>query len=249
MSIMSSPFDLSAEIFTQQYAAVAGEEPSSGDSYDTACDVLKAWRNCKISTSDAKVKVREFVSDAKAWESKDWDDFFESDCPDIPNERTREAEASAWGEWSDCAPNWRGQGKQNRQRTIVKKKRRFCIDDPFHGITLNEFRDCELPDDSGSGEGGNGNGNGNGNGSGNGSSSDDTNEDAPDNQVVPEDETLGDWTINEEEDDLEGDESGDDTVTTSGTVSTYDDESSLGDKIKDNWMLIGVAFLGLALLR
>ena len=27
-----------------------------------------------------------------------------------------------------------------------------------------------------------------------------------------------------------------------------DDDSSLGDKIKDNWMLVGAAILGLALL-
>jgi len=166
MSIIGSPFDLSADIFTHKYAAQDDGQGQQGGqatndfqttgSYDTACDVLKAWRNCKISKSDAKVKVRELVSDARAWESKDWDDFFEDDCPDIPNERTRDAEVSAWGEWSDCAPNWLGQGTQNRKRTIVKRKRTNCIDSIIQGVTLNEFRDCELPDDSGSGDSGSG---------------------------------------------------------------------------------------------
>ena len=251
---MSSPFDLSAEIFTQQYAAVTGEEPSSGDAYDTACDVLKAWRNCNISTSEAKSKVRELVSDASAWNDTDWNDFWDFDCSHIPNNRTIDAEVSDWGEWSDCAPNWLGQGKQSRKRTIVKRKRTNCIDSLIQGVTLDEFRDCELSDDSGNGdsENGNGSGNGSGNGNGNGSSSDDTNEDAPDNQVIPEDETLQDYTINEEEDDLEGDEEGDDSITTSGTqyVATPENETSeLTQKLMDNWVLVGVALVGLALLR
>jgi hypothetical protein len=236
MSIIGSPFDLSADIFTHKYAAQDDGQGQQGGqatndfqttgSYDTACDVLKAWRNCKISTSDAKVKVRELVSDAKAWESKDWDDFFEYDCPDIPNERTREAEASAWGEWSDCAPNWMGQGTQNRQRTIVKKKRRFCIDDPFHGITLNEFRDCELPDDSGSGDSGSGD-----SGSGDSGSGDSGSGDSGSGDSGSGDSGSGDGT----------------NITIMG--DTDDSESSFGDTLKDNWVLVGVALVGLALLR
>ena len=262
---MSSPFDLSAEIFTQQYAAVAGEEPTNGDTYATACDVLKAWRNCNISTSEAKSKVRELVSDASAWNDTDWNDFWDFDCAHIPNNRTRDAEVSDWGEWSDCAPNVLGQGKQNRQRTIVKRKRKNCTDSLIQGVTLNEFRDCELSDDSENGNGngsGNGsqNGNGNGNGSQNGSgddgsgsgSGDDGNGSGSGSGSGDDGSESGDDGSGSGDDGSgsgdDGSGSGDGTnITIMG--DTDDSESSLGDTLKDNWVLVGVALVGLALLR
>jgi len=217
---MSSPFDLSAEIFTQQYAAVAGEETTNGDTYATACDVLKAWRNCNISTSEAKSKVRELVSDASAWNDTDWNDFWDFDCAHIPNNRTRDAEVSDWGEWSDCAPNVLGQGKQNRKRTIVKRKRTNCTDSLIQGVTLDEFRDCELSDDSG-----------NGSGSGDSGSGDSGSGDSGSGDSGSGDSESGDGT----------------NITIMG--DTDDSESSLGDTLKDNWVLVGVALVGLALLR
>mgnify|MGYP000355524879 CR=1 FL=1 len=78
MSIMSSPFDLSADIFTQKYSAVIGEELSSGASYNTPKDALKAWRNCQISTSELKSIMRDIHADAPAWNGNDWDDFMEN---------------------------------------------------------------------------------------------------------------------------------------------------------------------------
>jgi len=252
MSIIGSPFDLSADIFTHKYAAQDDGQGQQGGqatndfqttgSYDTACDVLKAWRNCKISKSDAKVKVRELVSDARAWESKDWNDFFEHDCPDIPNERTRDAEVSAWGEWSDCAPNWLGQGTQNRKRTIVKRKRTNCIDSIIQGVTLNEFRDCELPDDSGSGDSGSGDSGSGDSGSGDSGSGD--------SGTGSGDSGSGDSGSG---DSGSGDSGSGDSGSGDGTNITImgdtdDSESSFGDTLKDNWVLVGVALVGLALL-
>ena len=153
MSIIGSPFDLSAEIFSQKYAAQgqqggqATNDFQTTGSYATACEALKAFRNCEISTQELKTVVREINNDAGSWSGNSWEEFIANDCSDIPNNRSRDAVASDWGEWSDCAPNWLGKGKQHRQRTIVTKKRSYCVDTPFHGLTLQEFRDCELPDE------------------------------------------------------------------------------------------------------
>ena len=82
MSIMGSPFDLSADIFTQKYAAIEGQQGGqatndfqTSGSYSTSCQALKAWRNCEISTPELKTVVLEINNDARSWNDNDWDDF------------------------------------------------------------------------------------------------------------------------------------------------------------------------------
>ena len=251
MSIMGSPFDLSADIFTQKYAAQDDGQGQQGGqatndfqtsgSYSTSCQALKAWRNCEISTPELKTVVLEINNDARSWNDNDWDDFILNDCWLVPNNRNQEATVGAWGEWSDCTPNINGDGRQNRQREIVKPKLVNCVEDKFgHGFSLIETRECELPVeelpedpiygcmDS----------------EANNYDSEATEDDGSCQYSALEDDELPD-------DDGDEDDDNDLTPEQQSAIDGADDSeesSGITKTLTDNWMLVGAAILGLALL-
>jgi len=250
MSIIGSPFDLSADIFTQKYAAQddgqgqqggqATNDFQSSGSYSSHWQVLTAWRNCEISTSELKTAVLQLHNDAPSWNDNDWEDYMLRDGFLIPNNRNQPATVGAWSEWSDCAPNVNGDGKQNRTREIVKHKLVNCVEDRIgHGFSLIEFRDCELSAeepiygcmDS----------------EANNYDSEATEDDGSCEPVIYPDEPLY-GCMDSEANNYDSNATEDDGSCQYNESKDDDDDSSLGDKIKDNWMLVGAAILGLALL-
>ena len=252
MSIIGSPFDLSADIFTQKYAAQddgqgqqggqATNDFQSSGSYSTSCQALKAWRNCEISTSELKTVVLEINNDAPSWNDNDWDDFILNDCWLVPNNRNQEATAGAWGEWSDCAPNLNGDGMQNRQREIVKPKLVNCVEDKLHGLSLLETRECELPVE----EPIYGCMDSEANNYDSEATEDDGSWQYSEPALYPDEPLYG--CMDSEANNYDSEATEDDGSCQYNESKDDDDDSSLGDKIKDNWMLVGAAILGLALL-
>ena len=165
MTIIGSPFNFGAEIFAQKYAAqgegqgqsqgyMPNDAQNSGSRisvdgvyYDTADSVLRGYRNCVFTKAEAKQFISGFEPQKDNYSEGEWDNYLNNPLLGIlnPNNRNQEATAGAWGEWSDCAPNLNGDGRQNRQREIVKPKLVNCVEDKLHGFSLIEFRDCELP--------------------------------------------------------------------------------------------------------
>jgi hypothetical protein len=228
MSIISSPFDLGANLFTQQYAAVTpGEGGSIGSEYDTAGKIRSGWRNCKLTTGQAKTKMAGVLSESTTWSDGEWTDFLESELKTFfPVNRHRSTcEVSAWGAWSECGripddaiiPEDSLGGQQFRERTVVKPKLYNCVEQDCDK-ELIEFRECEPPTDDEGGNGGDEGGNG-GDDGGNG----------------------GDDGGNGGDD---GGNGGDD----SGNGGDDSDTDSFTDKLKEHWVLIGLGFVGLALL-
>ena len=170
MSIISSPFDLGANLFTQQYAAVTpGEGGSIGSEYDTAGKIRSGWRNCKLTTGQAKTKMAGVLSESTTWSDGEWTDFLESELKTFfPVNRHRSTcEVSAWGAWSECGripddaiiPEDSLGGQQFRERTVVKPKLYNCVEQDCDK-ELIEFRECEPPTDDEGGNGGDEGGNG-----------------------------------------------------------------------------------------
>ena len=238
MTIIGSPFNFGAEIFAQKYAAQdEGQGQQGGQAtnnfqnsgsriqvdgvyYDTADSVLRGYRNCVFTKAEAKQFISGFEPQKDNYSEGEWDNYLNNPLLGIlnPNKRNQPATAGAWSEWSDCAPNVNGDGRQNRTREIVNHKLVNCVEDKIgHGLSLIESRECELP---------------------------------PEIHPEKEEPIYGcmdsqannyDSEATEDDGSCQYNESKDDD-------DDDDDDSSLGDKIKDNWMLVGAAILGLALL-
>ena len=116
--------------------------------YDTADSVLRGYRNCVFTKAEAKQFISGFEPQKDNYSEGEWDNYLNNGHLGIlnPNNRNQPATVGAWSEWSDCAPNVNGDGKQNRTREIVKPKLVNCVEDRIgHGFSLIEFRECELP--------------------------------------------------------------------------------------------------------
>jgi len=228
MSIIGSPFNLSADIFTQKYAAQGEGQGQSqgymptdaqnsgsrisvdGVYYDTADSVLRGYRNCVFTKAEAKQFISGFEPQKDNYSEGEWDNYLNNGHLGIlnPNNRNQPATVGAWSEWSDCAPNVNGDGKQNRTREIVKHKLVNCVEDRIgHGFSLIEFRDCELPVEEPAEE-----------------PAEESEEESEDEDLTPEQQSAIDGA--------------DDSVESSGIAKT----------LTDNWMLVGAAILGLVLI-
>ena len=261
MSIISSPFDLSSTIFTQKYAAPTDEfdNPNQEPLYDTASKIRYGWRNCALTTSEAKDFLCAINSDACNWSDGEWTDFLESELKTFyPVNRNRSScEVSGWGAWSDCEA-YQGVyrtddmehlgGEQHRERTIVKHRLSNCVELNCEKELL-EYRYCEPPfialPECEEGEVVSSDGvtciedtNGGGNGGGQeGCPRGDENREAAD-----EAGECGSCLDGFIDDDIWG------CVEDTTTDDTDADTDSLGDKLKEHWMLIGLGIVGLALL-
>jgi hypothetical protein len=274
MSIISSPFDLSSSIFTQKYAATTDDFGGNGGGsgggsgggnggedetlYDTASKIRSGWRNCALTTSQAKDFLCAINSDACNWSDGEWTDFLESESTLLyPVRRYTDCEVSAWGAWSDCEA-YQGVyrtddmehlgGEQHRERTIVKHRLSNCVELNCEKELL-EYRYCEPPRshpvECEEGEVVSSDGvtciedtNGGGNGGGQeGCPRGDENREAAD-----EAGECGSCLDGFIDDDIWG------CVEETTTSDTDADTDSLGDKLKEHWMLIGLGIVGLALL-
>jgi len=253
MSLMTSPFDFRAERFTQKYAAgqQIGYIPSSAQNsgsrilvddvyYDTADDVLRGYRKCVFTEAEAKQFIVRFEPEKDNYSDGEWDNHLNNPLLGLfnSNQRNQPATAGAWGAWSECAPNVDGDGKQNRTREIVKHKLVNCEEDKIgHGLSLIEFKDCELPDEEPI------------------YGCMDSEANNYDSEATEDDGSCDSGT---------GDvaESGctDSEATNYNSAATVDDGScsygdenddstiSIIDKMKENWVLVGLGIVGLALL-
>ena len=237
MSIIGSPFDLSADIFTQKYAAQGqqiGYIPSSAQNsgsrilvddvyYDTADDVLRGYRNCVFTEAEAKQFIVGFEPEKDNYSDGEWDNHLNN--PNLglfwnPNQRNQPATAGAWGAWSECGripdgaiiPEDSLGGQQWRERTIVKHKLVNCVEDKIgHGLSLIEFRECELPAED------------------------------PIYGCMDSEANNYDSEVTEDDGSCKYDEP-------KGDDDDSEESSGITKTLTDNWMLVGAAILGLVLI-
>tara|TARA_R110001592_G_scaffold56332_2_gene171767 strand:+ start:11374 stop:12171 length:798 start_codon:yes stop_codon:yes gene_type:complete len=247
MTIIGSPFNFGAEIFAQKYAAQGEGQGQSqgymptdaqnsgsrisvdGVYYDTADSVLRGYRNCVFTKAEAKQFISGFEPQKDNYSEGEWDNYLNNGHLGIlnPNNRNQPATVGAWSEWSDCAPNVNGDGKQNRTREIVKPKLVNCVEDRIgHGFSLIEFRECELP-------------------------AEDPIYGCMDSEANNYDSEATEDDGSCQSSELEDDDDNDLTPEQQSAIDGADDSeesSGIAKTLTDNWMLVGAAILGLVLI-